>query len=132
MEAMENSMAQRSDLLELECQLARDKVVVVSHDENLYRQSGLNRDVGSLDFEDLPLYKEELEVYFSPGESKGFKPCLGHVRLPWTPALAFLSDPSSHTTPRPLCSWVRPAHGSSGGPVPEVSKDTHECGDQRE
>uniref|UniRef100_A0A2K5YLR1 Lysophospholipase D GDPD3 n=1 Tax=Mandrillus leucophaeus TaxID=9568 RepID=A0A2K5YLR1_MANLE len=67
MEAMENSMAQRSDLLELDCQLTRDKVVVVSHDENLYRQSGLNRDVGSLDFEDLPLYKEELEVYFSPG-----------------------------------------------------------------
>lgn len=46
-----SSMAQRSDLLELDCQLTRDKVVVVSHDENLYRQSGLNRDVGSLDFE---------------------------------------------------------------------------------
>lgn len=67
MEAMENSMAQRADLLELDCQLTRDGVVVVSHDENLSRQSGLNRDVGSLDFEDLPLYKEKLEVYFSPG-----------------------------------------------------------------
>ncbi|XP_011377036.1 lysophospholipase D GDPD3 [Pteropus vampyrus] len=67
MEAMENSMAQRADLLELDCQLTRDGVVVVSHDENLLRQSGVNRDVGSLDFEELPLYKEELEVYFSPG-----------------------------------------------------------------
>ncbi|XP_074238100.1 lysophospholipase D GDPD3 isoform X3 [Saimiri boliviensis] len=67
MEAMENSMAQHSDLLELDCQLTRDRVVVVSHDENLCRQSGLNRDVSSLDFEDLPLYKEQLEVYFSPG-----------------------------------------------------------------
>lgn len=67
MEAMENSMAQRADLLELDCQLTRDGVVVVSHDENLSRQSGVNRDVGSLDFEELPLYKEELEVYFSPG-----------------------------------------------------------------
>ncbi|XP_014650042.1 PREDICTED: glycerophosphodiester phosphodiesterase domain-containing protein 3 isoform X2 [Ceratotherium simum simum] len=67
MEAMENSMAQRADLLELDCQLTRDGVVVVSHDENLSRQSGMNRDVGSLDFEELPLYKEELEVYFSPG-----------------------------------------------------------------
>nr|XP_004670304.1 lysophospholipase D GDPD3 isoform X2 [Jaculus jaculus] len=67
MEAMENSMAQRADLLELDCQLTRDGVVVVSHDENLSRQSGLNRDVSDLDFEELPLYKEELEVYFSPG-----------------------------------------------------------------
>lgn len=67
LEAMENSMTQRADLLELDCWLSRDGVVVVSHDENLSRQSGLNRDVGSLDFEDLPLYKEELEVYFYPG-----------------------------------------------------------------
>ncbi|XP_073914990.1 lysophospholipase D GDPD3 isoform X1 [Castor canadensis] len=67
MEAMENSMAQRADLLELDCQLTRDGVVVVSHDENLSRQSGLNRNIGSLNFEELPLYKEELEIYFSPG-----------------------------------------------------------------
>ncbi|KAM8780012.1 lysophospholipase D GDPD3 isoform 1-T1 [Rhynchonycteris naso] len=67
MEALENSMAQRADLLELDCQLTREGVVVVSHDQNLSRQSGVNRDVGSLDFEELPLYKEELEVYFSPG-----------------------------------------------------------------
>ncbi|KAG8513581.1 Lysophospholipase D GDPD3 [Galemys pyrenaicus] len=67
MEAMENAMAQRADLLELDCQLTRDGVVVVSHDEKLSRQSGLNRDVSSLNFEELPLYKKELEVYFSPG-----------------------------------------------------------------
>ncbi|KAI4551575.1 lysophospholipase D GDPD3 isoform X2 [Ovis aries] len=67
MEAMENSMAQRADLLELDCHLTRDGVVVVSHDKNLFRQTGVNRDVGSLNFEDLPLLKEELEVYFSPG-----------------------------------------------------------------
>lgn len=44
-------MTQRADLLELDCWLSRDGVVVVSHDENLSRQSGLKRDVGSLDFE---------------------------------------------------------------------------------
>lgn len=46
-----SSMTQRADLLELDCWLSRDGVVVVSHDENLSRQSGLNRDVGSLNFE---------------------------------------------------------------------------------
>lgn len=46
-----SSMAQRSDFLELDCQLTRDGVVVVSHDENLSRQSGVNRDVSSLNFE---------------------------------------------------------------------------------
>ncbi|XP_029803317.1 lysophospholipase D GDPD3 isoform X3 [Suricata suricatta] len=61
-------MAQRSDFLELDCQLTQDGVVVVSHDKNLSRQSGVNRDMDSLDFKDLPLYKEELEVYFSPGQ----------------------------------------------------------------
>ncbi|XP_055483666.1 LOW QUALITY PROTEIN: lysophospholipase D GDPD3 [Psammomys obesus] len=67
MEAIENSMAQRADLLEFDCQLTRDGVVVVSHDKNLSRQSGLNKDVNTLVFEELPLYKEELEIYFSPG-----------------------------------------------------------------
>eukprot|EP00073_Rattus_norvegicus_P042578 XP_017444481.1 PREDICTED: glycerophosphodiester phosphodiesterase domain-containing protein 3 isoform X1 [Rattus norvegicus] len=67
MEAIENSMAQRADLLEFDCQLTRDGVVVVSHDKNLSRQSGLNKDINTLDFAQLPLYKEELEIYFSPG-----------------------------------------------------------------
>ncbi|XP_044512983.1 lysophospholipase D GDPD3 [Gracilinanus agilis] len=67
-EAMENATAQRSDLFELDCLLSRDGQVVVSHDENLFRQCGLNKNVGDIDFEDLPLYREKLEVYFSPGQ----------------------------------------------------------------
>ncbi|XP_060029002.1 lysophospholipase D GDPD3 isoform X3 [Erinaceus europaeus] len=64
MEALENSMAQRADLIELDCHLTRDRVVVVSHDENLSRQSGVNRDVGSLDFEvaDLVRHFDRSEI----------------------------------------------------------------------
>lgn len=94
-----SSMAQRADLLEFDCQLTRDGVVVVSHDKNLSRQSGLNKDINTLDFkvscaaphaesrhsrsytcmlttvvccpQELPLYKKELEIYFSPGRTCG-------------------------------------------------------------
>uniref|UniRef100_F6V7D3 Lysophospholipase D GDPD3 n=2 Tax=Ornithorhynchus anatinus TaxID=9258 RepID=F6V7D3_ORNAN len=67
LEAFENAEAQRADLLELDCQLSKDGVVIVSHDSNLLRQSGLNEDIRNLNSAELPLYKEELEVYFSPG-----------------------------------------------------------------
>lgn len=46
-----SAVAQRANLLELDCQLTQDGVVVVSHDDNLFRQSGVDKDVGSLDFE---------------------------------------------------------------------------------
>lgn len=103
-----SSMAQRADLLELDCQLTQNGVVVVSHDGNLWRQSGVDSDVSSLDFEvsfvpaphctqrssicaswshascspqELPLYKEELEVYFSPGKPMGCKPWTGPTQV---------------------------------------------------
>ncbi|XP_038619286.1 lysophospholipase D GDPD3 [Tachyglossus aculeatus] len=67
LEAFENAVTQRADLLELDCQLSQDGVVIVSHDSNLQRQSGLNKEIRNLNSAELPLYKEELEVYFSPG-----------------------------------------------------------------
>ncbi|XP_068779382.1 lysophospholipase D GDPD3 isoform X7 [Struthio camelus] len=67
MEAFANAVAQGADLLELDARRTRDGVVVVSHDGDLRRQAGLARDLRRLDYQDLPPYKDPLEVTFSPG-----------------------------------------------------------------
>ncbi|XP_037332439.2 lysophospholipase D GDPD3a [Pungitius pungitius] len=67
MEAFTNAVQQGTQMLEMDCHLTRDGHVVVSHDENLLRQTGRDADISSLDFQDLPLYKEKLEVTFYEG-----------------------------------------------------------------
>ncbi|KAM9267491.1 lysophospholipase D GDPD3 [Morus bassanus] len=67
MEAFENAVSHGADLLELDCHLTRDGVVVVTHDRWLLRQTGHALDVRHLDFKDLPPYKSPLEVTFDPG-----------------------------------------------------------------
>uniref|UniRef100_A0A8C6KAG3 Glycerophosphodiester phosphodiesterase domain containing 3a n=1 Tax=Nothobranchius furzeri TaxID=105023 RepID=A0A8C6KAG3_NOTFU len=56
-----------TDMLEMDCHLTKDGHVVVSHDENLLRQMGCDVTISSLKLEDLPLYKEQLEVAFYAG-----------------------------------------------------------------
>uniref|UniRef100_A0A3Q3R844 GP-PDE domain-containing protein n=1 Tax=Monopterus albus TaxID=43700 RepID=A0A3Q3R844_MONAL len=60
MEAFTNAVEHGTDMLEMDCHLTRDGHVVVSHDENLLRQTGH-------DVTDLPLYKEKMEVTFYVG-----------------------------------------------------------------
>ncbi|KAM4634839.1 lysophospholipase D GDPD3a isoform 2-T2 [Polymixia lowei] len=54
-------------MLELDCHLTLDGHVVVSHDENLLRQTGHNINVSSVNLQDMPLYKDRLELTFSAG-----------------------------------------------------------------
>ncbi|XP_006012940.1 lysophospholipase D GDPD3a [Latimeria chalumnae] len=66
-EAFRNAVDQKTDLLEIDCHLTKDRQVVVSHDENLLRQTGQDSNISDLNYLELPRYKERLEVLFSPG-----------------------------------------------------------------
>ncbi|CAG02654.1 unnamed protein product, partial [Tetraodon nigroviridis] len=67
MEAFTHAVECGSEMLELDCHMTLDGHVVVSHDENLLRQTGHDVNISSLKLQDLPLYKDRLEVTFYAG-----------------------------------------------------------------
>ncbi|KAM8962472.1 lysophospholipase D GDPD3 [Pelodytes ibericus] len=67
LEAFDNAVSNHTHLLELDCQMTKDGQVVVSHDQNLLRQTGHDVNIGDLTYEELPQYKDSLEVTFFPG-----------------------------------------------------------------
>ncbi|XP_050980624.1 lysophospholipase D GDPD3 [Labeo rohita] len=67
MEAFTHAVSVGTEMLEMDCHLTSDGYVVISHDSNLLRQTGYDKTVSSLRFQDLPLYKERLEVTFYAG-----------------------------------------------------------------
>lgn len=56
-----------TQMLELDCHLTRDGEVVVSHDQNLLRSTGVDKNISELDYKDLPLLKQRLPIDFEPG-----------------------------------------------------------------
>ncbi|XP_058800276.1 lysophospholipase D GDPD1-like [Phymastichus coffea] len=67
MYAFKRSAAIGTEMLELDCHLTKDGQVVVSHDQNLLRTTGVNVNISEIDFKDLPLLKTRIPIDFDPG-----------------------------------------------------------------
>ncbi|EFN83219.1 lysophospholipase D GDPD1 [Harpegnathos saltator] len=64
--AFRRAVAIGTQMLELDCHLTRDGEVIVSHDQNLFRSTGVDKNISELDYKDLPLLKQRLPIDFDP------------------------------------------------------------------
>ncbi|GFQ92850.1 lysophospholipase D GDPD1 [Trichonephila clavata] len=65
--AFENAVKQGTDMLEIDLHLTKDEKVVVSHDNNLLRVTGVDVNISDSNYKDLPLLKRDIGL--NKGES---------------------------------------------------------------
>ncbi|XP_054711929.1 lysophospholipase D GDPD1-like [Uloborus diversus] len=66
--AFENAIKQGTDMLEVDLHLTKDGKVVVSHDNNLLRVTGVNVNISDSNYQDLPPLKRTLAKDFQKGK----------------------------------------------------------------
>lgn len=67
MTAFKRAVSIGTEMLELDVHLTKDEMVVVSHDQNLMRGAGVDKNISDLNYNELPLLREQLPVDFDPG-----------------------------------------------------------------
>ncbi|KAL0272589.1 UNVERIFIED_CONTAM: hypothetical protein PYX00_005505 [Menopon gallinae] len=69
MTAFKRAVALGTEMLELDVHLTKDDLVVVSHDHNLLRSTGVDKNISDLNYNELPLLKEQLPLDFDPDKT---------------------------------------------------------------
>jgi len=69
MEAFKRAVAVGADMLELDVHLSKDGYVVVAHDQQLERLTGVKTMINQRDYSCLPCLKSEVSVDFCPGQT---------------------------------------------------------------
>lgn len=126
--AFRNAVEQGVDLLEMDCWMTKDGIIVVSHDNDLSRCCGVDKDITEMNYDELPPIQNRFKTHFyeEPLEFSGeFKiPRLEDVfiEFPGYPVLVELKIPTEEAAKslqQVLTKYNRTKENSSIGAVKE-------------